>query len=282
MKKSEKIEKIIKAEAQYTIQNKAYCFLKGDRKPIKTAGDGLLAEIQHRLKSFELYVLLVTVFSPVMPTRTYQKNLKDVLSEYGDEHVVLNIGSGASQLKQRKDIINIDLFAFNHVDLVSDACDLPIQNNKVDIIFNIAMLEHSQTPESVVKEMYRVLKPGGKVFSYIPFIVPFHAAPNDYFRWTKNGAKELFSSFANVHIFMGAGPTSGLLWIFEQWFAMLLSFGNRKLHDLFLLLLLLLLFPLKYMDILFNRYSYSSVIASGFGIIAQKDRADFIEIAPGP
>lgn len=272
MKKSEKIKRIIKPDAHYTIQNKAYCFIKGDRKPIKTAGDGLLAGIQNWLKNFaQLYSLLVNIFSPVMPTRIFQKNLKTILSEYNDKHVILNIGSGASQLKQRNDIINIDLFAFNHVDIVSDACDLPIENNKADIILNIAMLEHSKNPKSVVNEMYRVLKPGGKVFIYIPFIVPFHAAPNDYFRWTENGAKELFSLFACVNTFMGAGPTSALLWVLEQWLALFFSFGNRKLHDLLLLFLLFLFFPLKYMDIILNRYPFSGVIASGFGIIAQKD-----------
>ena len=68
--------------------------------------------------------------------------------------------------------------------------------------------------------MLRGCKKDGEVLCYVPFIVPFHAAPDDYYRWTKNGAKELFKDFSKVEIGIGAGPTSGALWVFQEWLSL--------------------------------------------------------------
>ena len=84
----------------------------------------------------------------------------------------------------RKDIINIDIFAFNEVDIVADAEGIPIENNSADLIICVALLEHVKDPQAVVAEMHRIVKSNGEVFCFIPFMQPFHAAPNDFQRWT--------------------------------------------------------------------------------------------------
>ena len=273
MKKHEKIKEILKTDIEYTLlDNNAFCFIKGDVTPEKTAGEGLLGQIQHRLKNLgSIYSFIVRIFSPVVGTKVSKKTLNRLLADYNDEHVVLNIGSGPSVLKKRNDIINIDLFAFDHVDVISDATSLPFEDHAVDLILNMAMMEHSKNPELVLQEMHRILKPEGILFAYVPFIAPYHAAPDDYYRWTQSGIKELFFSFKALDVFMGAGPTSGFLWVFQEWLSTLLSFGSRKLHDILLIFFMLVLFPLKYVDIILNHYRSSSNIASGFFIVATKD-----------
>jgi excisionase family DNA binding protein len=48
--------------------------------------------------------------------------------------------------------------------IVSDACDVPLEDNSVDIVCANMFLHHIEEPVTVVREMSRILKPGGSVF----------------------------------------------------------------------------------------------------------------------
>jgi hypothetical protein len=63
--------------------------------------------------------------------------------------------------------------------------------------------------------MYRILKLGGELFAYVPFMIPYHAAPDDYYRWTCKGITKLFPCFEAIDIIVGGGPTSGMLYLPE-------------------------------------------------------------------
>jgi len=270
MTKKNKIEKIINRKA-YTIQNGAYCFLAGDRTPQKTSGQGFLGNIQNCIKKHgRIYYFMLRLFAPVFPSLIFQRAIKKYLKKYSENHFIVNLGSGPQYFKNRKDIINVDLFAFDEVDIIADSACLPIFDQSVDFVLNLALLEHTRNPQQIVCEMRRILKPGGEILAYVPFIVPFHPAPNDYYRWTRQGVKELFSGFDSSEIFVGCGPTSGMLYIFQEWAASLLSFGSRTLHDIWFLILLGCLFPVKYLDLFLEKIPHGSNIASGFGINAMK------------
>ncbi len=45
-----------------------------------------------------------------------------------------------------------------------DGLDIPLQDSSVDVVCASMFLHHIETPELVIREMYRVLKPGGMVF----------------------------------------------------------------------------------------------------------------------
>jgi ubiquinone biosynthesis O-methyltransferase len=47
--------------------------------------------------------------------------------------------------------------------LVADAQNLPFENNSFDIVFSCECLEHVNDPRKTLKELHRVLKPGGKL-----------------------------------------------------------------------------------------------------------------------
>jgi hypothetical protein len=117
--------------------------------------------------------------------------------------------------------------------------------------------------------MWRVLRPGGRVLCYIPFIQGFHASPHDYQRFTVPGLRRLFSDFDIQETRIGAGPTSGFVWILQEWLALTFSFGSRRLYRL-LVPCMWCLSPLKYLDILLARHPDAGVIASGFVILACK------------
>lgn len=97
------------------------------------------------------------IFKPVWVNRKCIKVMNALLKQYGVESITLNLGSGPGTIKGRSDIINIDIYNFNDVDVVADATNLPFVENSVDFIINRALLEHVESPERVIQEMYRSL-----------------------------------------------------------------------------------------------------------------------------
>jgi excisionase family DNA binding protein len=48
--------------------------------------------------------------------------------------------------------------------IVADGCDLPLEDESADLVCANMFLHHIEEPALAIREMYRVLKPGGKVF----------------------------------------------------------------------------------------------------------------------
>jgi len=46
----------------------------------------------------------------------------------------------------------------------ADCCDLPIEDESVDMVFSYMFLHHVEEPILAIKEMNRILRPGGRVF----------------------------------------------------------------------------------------------------------------------
>ena len=88
-----------------------------------------------------------------------------------------------------------------HPDIVGDIHDLPLEDNSVDAIICIAILEHVEEPQKAVKEMYRVLKPGGYCYIYVPFLYYYHPMPGyygDFYRFTIDGLRYMTRDFKEV------------------------------------------------------------------------------------
>jgi ubiquinone/menaquinone biosynthesis C-methylase UbiE len=140
----------------------------------------------------------------------------------------------------------------------------------VDVVLNIAVLEHVAKPEIVMEEIFRILKKGGVVYTYFPFMQPYHASPFDYSRRTFEGMKTLHEKFEIKELRIGSGPTSGFLWVLQEWVSLLLSFGIKKIHPYVYLLVMIITFPLKYLDLILSKWSAAKNIASAFLLIAKK------------
>ncbi len=52
--------------------------------------------------------------------------------------------------------------------IIGDASKLPFPNASVDIVISLWVFEHLAEPEKILKEMHRVLKPGG----FLAFVTP--------------------------------------------------------------------------------------------------------------
>lgn len=101
-----------------------------------------------------------------------------------------------------------------HPDLVGDIHALPFADNSVDAIVCISVLEHVEDPIKAFKEMYRVLKPGGYCFIYVPFLYYYHAERGyyaDYWRFTKDILELLAKPFSSREMCSVRGATEAWL-----------------------------------------------------------------------
>lgn len=71
---------------------------------------------------------------------------------------------------------------------------LPFENNFFDIVVSAWVMEHLKNPEVVFKEIYRVLKPGGKVIFLTPNVFNYNV-------WIIRLIPEIFHDFLNRKLY---------------------------------------------------------------------------------
>lgn len=69
-------------------------------------------------------------------------------------------------------------------DIFWDGVTLPVANDSYDTIICTEVLEHVPDTENLLREIFRVLKPGGVFFFTTPFLWPLHDVPYDQKRLT--------------------------------------------------------------------------------------------------
>jgi SAM-dependent methyltransferase len=147
--------------------------------------------------------------------------------------------------------VNLDLFPFPGVDVAADAEQLPFPDGLFLRVECDAVLEHVRQPERVLREIQRVLSPGGYVHLVTPFCHPFHEYPKDYRRFTPDGLKELAPDMEVVAEGWRTGPTATLLVFAIEYAKLLLPFRFWRIlvHGV----LGWILFPFRYLDLWFLR-----------------------------
>jgi SAM-dependent methyltransferase len=140
---------------------------------------------------------------------TIFRHLKQRLPEYKGK--VLDVGCGNSPFKFLIDtskaryigidIENADKFDYYNPEKIAfDGENIPFEEDSFDNIISTEVLEHIENPEKIVKEMYRVLKPGGEVIVTVPWSARVHFEPFDFCRYTPFKLEKLFSVFQSVTI----------------------------------------------------------------------------------
>lgn len=75
------------------------------------------------------------------------------------------------------------------------ACDLasiPVEDARFDFVVFNQVMEHLPEPRAVLLELFRVLKPSGKMIYTGPLFFEEHEQPYDFYRYTRFGLRHLF------------------------------------------------------------------------------------------
>jgi SAM-dependent methyltransferase len=72
-------------------------------------------------------------------------------------------------------------FNTDKVDIVSDISMIPVDDNSYSNIICTEVLEHVINPNDAIEEMFRILKPGGKLLIGVPGTSLLHFSPYHYY-----------------------------------------------------------------------------------------------------
>lgn len=66
----------------------------------------------------------------------------------------------------------------------ADGAALPFGDGSFDAVISAELLEHVPSPERVLREVHRVLRPGGRLLITVPLLYRVHGDPQDFGRYT--------------------------------------------------------------------------------------------------
>jgi SAM-dependent methyltransferase len=182
---------------------------------------------------------------------------------------ILNAGSGIRDVSHliEGELINQDLGwpgdETANLHIRSPLHKIPVESDYFDTILNIAVLEHVESPEDVLAEFFRVLKPGGHLILEVPFLQPEHKVPTDFQRYTKDGVIRLVNKigFEVIQIKGLFSVYHTLYWQVFIWLHLKNTIPYLLMRIMFLRLIL---------GAARKSNTYSDRLASGFQLLAIK------------
>ncbi len=144
-------------------------------------------------------------------TKASQKAFHSLFDDLADDAVCISIGGGPMRIHEK--LLNVNIGPFPNVDIVADAHRLPFADNSVDVVHCEAVFEHLHAPAEAAREIFRVLKHGGKAFLCTPFLQPYHGYPHHYQNYTLTGHQLLFETAGLITLESGCcvGPAYTLM-----------------------------------------------------------------------
>jgi len=137
----------------------------------------------------------------VNPFYFARKGLLESVTELGQElrGRLLDVGCGDrpyESLTSAREYLGLEIDtpanrARGRADAYYDGRCFPFDDGTFDAVLCNQVLEHVFEPEEFVREIGRVLKPGGRLLLTVPFVWDEHEQPRDYARYSSFGLRAL-------------------------------------------------------------------------------------------
>jgi SAM-dependent methyltransferase len=183
----------------------------------------------------------------------------------------LQVGSGTNRLHPA--IFNLDLTYNRSLDCCGRAENLPFRAASFSLIVSQEVLEHVKDPNVALEEMYRVLSRQGLLYCQVPFIIGYHPGPTDFWRFSRQGIREIVekAGFVCAEVGIAVGPCYGFYRIAVEFGAVIGSSLIPRLYKPIKGLLALVLAPIKWLDPLMRSAAQADRVAGGYFVIAYKE-----------
>lgn len=206
---------------------------------------------------------------PFIVTRRSQARVAELVTSAGDEATILNVGAGYTDLGSN--VINIDIFDSGTTDVIASAMSLPLPNQCADLVILQGVLEHVEDAAGTIAESVRVLKPGGRFYTEMPFLQPYHESPIDLRRSTKSGLATLCAPLVEIESGIHIGPAATFTWLTREFLARLVSGGRPGVYARASSIIGWILFPLRYADRVLERLPHLHTVASSCYYLGRKN-----------
>lgn len=113
----------------------------------------------------------------------------------------------------------LDNKQYQEAEFTWDGRTMPFEDDSFDCAMATEVLEHCPEPEITMKEVSRVLKPGGTFFFTVPFIWPLHDCPFDEYRYTPWSLQRHLSNsgFSEINVWPTGGWDAALAQTIGLW-----------------------------------------------------------------
>lgn len=134
---------------------------------------------------------------------------------HGTEFRVLDVGCGTKPyyplFADAAEYIGVDVAGNEVADVVGVVEEIPLPDAGFEIVLCTQVLEHADDPATGVRELRRVVAPGGRVLLSTHGVQAYHPNPRDLWRWTHEGLETLCrqnGEWSSVTVTSEAGTAS--------------------------------------------------------------------------
>ena len=197
--------------------------------------------------------------NPFFITRRHlYRNIKDLSAHFGTG-LLLDIGCGTKPYASMFPRVNYKGLDYRKsgtnqnrdADFLYDGGKFPLRPNTFDYALATEVLEHVFEPDYFVREISRILKPGGLLLLTVPFIWDEHEQPYDFGRYTSFGIKALLER--NGFVIIEQRKTGGFIETLGQLFCTYLYYLLSKRRFVYRLSLPFLFAPIQLLTIVFEK-----------------------------
>jgi SAM-dependent methyltransferase len=186
---------------------------------------------------------------------------------------VLSVGAGGEVNKLLGDfakrigfsVVSFDIDAKRQPDIQGDICTHDFGARQFDAVVLSEVLEHVHWPHLALENIRKALKPDGKLILTVPFMLPMHDRPYDFYRFTRYGLEFLLRDYSNVAI----RERNSYYEAIDVFYARLLQSGSRRARILAYFVIPIVYVRAPFMRLL-AKIAPTDAMTTGYVVTARK------------